>query len=78
MGANNLSKIGEAIRWAWDYFEVSFNAVSFVDTYTYKVNGSYDATTGVYSDGQTVGYMYIKYDDVNKTNVTNSYSKKVI
>lgn len=77
MGVNNRASINDLIQWSWNYCTISFNGVSFVDTYAYYANGSYDASTGTYTGGTLVGYIYVKYDDVDKNNIVNFFAKKV-
>ena len=48
---SNKPSFNELIQWAWDYNVVSFNAGTFVETYTYKVRGTFDPATKVYSGG---------------------------
>ena len=74
--AFNQPTLNEIIRWSFDYNEMSWDAINYIETYTYKVGGFYGAT-GTYTGGTTVGYVYIKYTDVDKTNFVNSYAKKV-
>jgi hypothetical protein len=42
---NNLPRINEGIRWHWDYYVISFNAATFVDTITYYAGGTFNSTT---------------------------------
>ena len=73
---NNLPSLNDGIKWSWDYFVISWNAVAFIDTWTYYVNGSYNTTTGVYTGGTITGYLYVKYDDVYRSNIVSTYGRK--
>jgi len=73
---SNKPSFNELIQWAWDYNVVSFNAGTFVETYTYKVRGTFDPATKVYSGGLDVGYVYMVYDDALKSNYVSSYGRK--
>lgn len=70
----NKPAFSELIQWSWDYVVMSYDAINYIETYTFKSNGVY--STGVYSGGVTVGYIYVKYDDVSKTNFVSAYGKQ--
>lgn len=76
MSVTNKPPFSDNIQWAYDYVVMSWNGTNFVETYTYKANGTHNHTTGAYTGGTTVGYMYILYDDASKTNFVSSYAQK--
>lgn len=71
----NKPVYNDIIQWAYDYNVMSWDAVNYIETYTYKIGGVYSAT-GTYTGGTTVGYVYVKYTDATKTVFVNSYGKK--
>jgi hypothetical protein len=64
----------DGIQWVWDYYVGSWDAVNFIETWTYYINGAY--ATGTYTGGTITGYLHVKYDDINKSNLVSTYSKK--
>ena len=71
----NKPDFNNLIQWSWDYVELTWDAVDFVETYTFKSEGTYAGATGTYTGGTVVGYVYVKYADVGKTTFSNAYGK---
>lgn len=74
---SNKPNFNHLVKFDHDYWEKSFDAVNFVDIYTYKINGIHNDTTKAYTGGTVVGYVYVQYDDALKTTLLSSHVKKV-
>jgi len=74
---SNKPSFSTLVKFDHDYWEKAFDAVNFVDVYTYKINGVHNVTTHAYTGGTVVGYVYVQYDDALKTNLVSSHVRKV-